>query len=137
MPYPVEFFESTQDNLPSFRNETGSIKDSLLSTNEDGDLVIPGHLFVGSSGVSVRYSYISGNTGLSQGEEVYFPHNILDIGNVYGSNDIDLSVMRHSAGVGIRWSTAIAPLQLGYGWVLDAKEDESPGRFEFSLGSMF
>jgi outer membrane protein insertion porin family len=59
-----------------------------------------------------------------------------DTGNVYGG-DIDLSNLRQSAGIGIRWLTPIAPLQLVYGWILDRRDDEDSGRFEFSLGGSF
>ena len=59
-----------------------------------------------------------------------------DTGNVYGGA-IDLANMRQSAGLGIRWLSAFAPIQLIYGWVLDPREGEQPGRFEFSLGGSF
>lgn len=71
-----------------------------------------------------------------------------DMGNVYGEGldedgnpidnaDIDLSNLRHSAGIGIRWLTPIAPLRLEYGWILDRREGEQSGQIEFSLGGSF
>jgi len=39
-------------------------------------------------------------------------------------------------GVGIRWYSPIGPLRLEYGHVLDRKDGESSGRFEFSIGMM-
>ena len=45
--------------------------------------------------------------------------------------------LRQTAGVGIRWYSPIGPLRLEYGFVLDKKEGESNGRFEFTLGMGF
>lgn len=59
-----------------------------------------------------------------------------DTGNIYDGN-VDLSDLRHTAGVGIRWLSPLAPIQLMYGWVLDRRDEDSSGRFEFSLGGNF
>ncbi len=45
--------------------------------------------------------------------------------------------LRQTAGVGIRWYSPIGPLRLEYGFVLDKKEGESNGRFEFTMGMGF
>jgi outer membrane protein insertion porin family len=41
-----------------------------------------------------------------------------------------------TCGAGIRWYSPIGPLRLEYGYVLDRKglDDESTGRFEFTIG---
>lgn len=44
--------------------------------------------------------------------------------------------LRQTAGVGVRWYSPIGPLRLEYGFVLDRKEGESTGRFEFTIGMM-
>lgn len=59
-----------------------------------------------------------------------------DTGNVYGSN-IDLTDLRQSAGAGIRWNSPFAPIRLEYGWILDRREGESGGDWEFTLGGSF
>ena len=59
-----------------------------------------------------------------------------DIGNVY-SGEIDLTDMRQSAGIGVRWLSPLAPMQFIYGEILDRREGESSGRFEFSMGGSF
>jgi outer membrane protein insertion porin family len=59
-----------------------------------------------------------------------------DTGNVYDGN-VDFGDLKKTAGVGIRWLSPLAPIQLMYGWVLDKEEDDSSGRFEFSLGGNF
>ena len=65
-----------------------------------------------------------------------------DAGNVYDSDYPDYASMwsfseiKKSAGAGVRWYSPIGPLRLEYGWNLDKKEDESSGRWEFSIGGM-
>jgi len=59
-----------------------------------------------------------------------------DTGNVYRSG-IDLTDMRRSAGLGIRWLSPIAPIRIEYGFILDRREGESRGNWEFTLGSSF
>ena len=56
-----------------------------------------------------------------------------DTGNSWESG-YHLGDMRRTAGVGIRWYSPIGPLRLEWGYVLDKKEDESPSRWEFTIG---
>jgi len=62
-----------------------------------------------------------------------------DAGNVFDS-DYDrpwsFSGIKKSAGAGVRWYSPIGPLRLEYGWNLDRTDDESSGRWEFSIGGM-
>jgi outer membrane protein insertion porin family len=44
------------------------------------------------------------------------------------------SGLSKSAGAGVRWYSPIGPLRLEYGWKLDRQGDESPGKWEFSVG---
>ncbi len=56
-----------------------------------------------------------------------------DTGNAWESG-YHLGDMRKTAGVGVRWYSPIGPLRLEWGYVLDQKENESPSRFEFTIG---
>jgi outer membrane protein insertion porin family len=56
-----------------------------------------------------------------------------DTGNAWESG-YHLNDMRRTAGLGIRWYSPIGPLRLEWGYVLDRKEDESPSRWEFTIG---
>ncbi len=58
-----------------------------------------------------------------------------DTGNTW-EGGYHLNDLRQTAGVGIRWYSPIGPLRLEYGFVLDRKENESAGRWEFSIGMM-
>ncbi len=61
-----------------------------------------------------------------------------DTGNAYNNDEnIDLSNMRESAGLGFRWFSPVGPIRLEYGLVLDRLEGESSGRWEFSMSTGF
>jgi len=61
-----------------------------------------------------------------------------DTGNAYNNDEnIDLSNMRESAGLGFRWFSPVGPIRLEYGFVLDRLEGESSGRWEFSMSTGF
>jgi len=44
---------------------------------------------------------------------------------------------RDSAGVGLRYHTAIGPIGLSHGWKLDREDWESPGAYHFTIGYTF
>jgi outer membrane protein insertion porin family len=56
-----------------------------------------------------------------------------DAGNAWESG-YHIEDMRKTAGVGVRWYSPIGPLRLEWGYVLDKKENESPSRWEFTIG---
>ena len=56
-----------------------------------------------------------------------------DTGNTWDGGYY-LNDLRQTVGVGIRWYSPIGPLRLEYGYVLDRRENDSAGRFEFSIG---
>ena len=51
--------------------------------------------------------------------------------------DFDFSQFRKTAGFGIRWLSPMGPIRIEYGWILDKREGESSGQFEFSMSSAF
>ena len=59
-----------------------------------------------------------------------------DTGNVYDQS-IDLGDMRKSAGYGLRWFSPLAPIRIEYGYILDPREGEGTGRWEFTMGGAF
>ena len=85
---------------------------------------------------------VGGDTMLNFNAEVVFPlikdaglRGVIffDTGNAWNSG-YHLDDMRKTAGVGVRWYSPIGPLRLEWGYVLDKKEDESPSRWEFTIG---
>ena len=59
-----------------------------------------------------------------------------DAGNVYDDN-FDLGDLRRTAGYGFRWFSPLAPIRIEYGQILDPREDEGGGRWEFTMGGAF
>lgn len=59
-----------------------------------------------------------------------------DAGNVY-DGDIDFGDLRSSYGGGIRWFSPMAPIRIEYGHLIDKREGEEEGRWEFTMGGAF
>jgi outer membrane protein insertion porin family len=101
-----------------------------------------GPFVIGSDGEPI---YTGGNALLLGGAELrlnltrhFQVAGFLDLGNVYLLvSDIDLSDLRESAGVGLRYRTPIGPVRLDWGYVLDRRAWESPSRFHFTIGHAF
>ena len=62
-----------------------------------------------------------------------------DTGNAWPEdNPIDLSDLRESAGLGLRWFSPLGPIRLEWGHVIDSKSTDSRvNKWEFSMGSAF
>lgn len=62
-----------------------------------------------------------------------------DTGNVFNnSEEIDLGLLRESAGFGFRWYSPMGPIRIECGYILDPKEGESTGGdWEFTMGGVF
>jgi outer membrane protein insertion porin family len=61
-----------------------------------------------------------------------------DYGTVFPEvSSFDLSEMRESAGIGIRYKTPIGPLTVDWGHKLDQRAGESPSEFFISVGHAF
>jgi outer membrane protein insertion porin family len=62
----------------------------------------------------------------------------LDVGNVFPLvNDMTLGDLRYSAGVGLRYRTALGPLRVDWGYKLDRQPDEEPYHVHFTVGHAF
>jgi len=60
-----------------------------------------------------------------------------DVGRAYDELETLGSDLRYTTGVGLRWVSPIGPIRIEYGYNLDRRDDESPGRIEFAFGSFF
>lgn len=62
----------------------------------------------------------------------------VDGGNVWRrTNDVDLSELRYTAGMGVRYNTPVGPIRVDYGFKLDREEGESRGEVHFTIGHAF
>jgi outer membrane protein insertion porin family len=59
-----------------------------------------------------------------------------DVGKGFDEFD-DLSPLRYSVGIGLRWLTPLGPLSMDYGFNLSPEDDEESGRFHFFIGGTF
>jgi outer membrane protein insertion porin family len=61
-----------------------------------------------------------------------------EAGNVYPVvPDMDLAVLRYTAGLGVRYKTAFGPLRVDWGYKLNPRPGESPYHFHFTVGHAF
>lgn len=61
-----------------------------------------------------------------------------DSGNAWlGTSDLSLGDLRSSVGLGVRIGTPVGALRLEYGYKLDRRDGESPGRVLLSIGEAF
>ena len=59
-----------------------------------------------------------------------------DAGNVY-DDSFELGDLRRTAGYGFRWFSPLAPIRIEYGKILDRRDDEPSGQWEFTMGGAF
>jgi len=107
----------------------GFERDDLSPRDEDGN-EIGGNKFV-QFNVELRFPLApaAGAYGVA----------FFDTGDIYANDeDVDLSNLRESAGLGVRWLSPMGPVRLEYGWILDPKPtDSTSGNWEFSMASAF
>jgi len=61
-----------------------------------------------------------------------------DAGNSYDINQsFDLTNLKKSVGMGVRWFSPMGPIRLEFGFALNAEEDESTSNWEFAMGTFF
>jgi outer membrane protein insertion porin family len=62
----------------------------------------------------------------------------LDGGNVWVDiTDVDVTDMKFTIGLGLRYNTPVGPLRVDYGYKLQQQEGESTGEIHFSIGHAF
>jgi len=97
---------------------------------------------VNSDGITTK---IGGTKMVQFNAELIFPISpengvmgvvFFDAGNVYGDS-FELGDLRRSAGFGMRWYSPLAPIRIEYGRVLDKREGEDDGQWEFTMGGSF
>ncbi len=147
--------------IPLFRDTVGFLHGRIgyVSENSGGTLPDYERFYLGGMnsvrGFGWRDIYLLDEDGAKVGGEKFIQFNVeylipllkdaglvgvlfFDTGNVYSKDDsIDLGNMRESIGYGIRWFSPMGPIRLEYGYVLDAKEGEDTGGWEFAIGAAF
>ncbi len=101
-------------------------------------------------GVDENDQALGGNRRLFGNLELQFPLTVegkdrtlrwftfFDGGTVWAEEDeMKLSDLRYSTGVGITWESPIGPLKLSYGYPLNAKDGDKKQQFQFQIGTGF
>ena len=61
-----------------------------------------------------------------------------DVGNVYPLvSDLDFRDLRYTAGVGLRYKSALGPLRVDWGYKLDRRPGESAYHVHLTIGHAF
>lgn len=129
--------EATDKDLPDYEKfyMTGvytmrGFQRDDLSPQDDTGAEIGGTKFVMGS-AEIRFPLVkqAGVYGLA----------FFDTGDIYATDeDVDLTELRESAGLGIRWLSPVGPIQISYGWILDSRpEDSNSGNWEFTMATLF
>ena len=123
-----------KDQQPSFSTTSQVLSPSCLTFA----ISIPyGHRSFHSSGPTnervrsspTTSSFISSDAGNVNAEPVQY--------RLLGEREPGFFDIRKSAGVGVRVITPMGVLRFEYGMKLDARDGESPDRFEFTVSGLF
>ena len=132
----------------------GGVAEGMAHTN---DLPITERFFLGGRTTVRGYSQDSvgpkGRDGTPTGGDAFLMGNaemrtdvaggvglvtFVDAGNVWRKyTDYEISDMRYTSGLGVRYNTAVGPLRVDYGFKLDRLPGESAGELHFSIGHAF
>jgi outer membrane protein assembly factor BamA len=124
LPRPDRFYAGGDYSLRGFALDTVG----PLAPNDAGELVPVGGNAVLIGGAELR---------VDAGRYFSFAA-FTDAGNVYPlASDLDLGDVRYTAGVGLRYRSALGPLRVDWGRKLNRRTGESAYRFHFALGYAF
>ena len=117
-------------NVRFYAGGPGSVRG--YSLNRLGPSDVNGKPIGGNSllegSVELRHRF-QGNFGAA----VFF-----DFGNVFSTSfTYRINDLRLAVGPGIRYHTPIGPIRADFGFIIDRRDEEDIGRFEFSIGQAF
>ncbi|MDP8255243.1 MAG: outer membrane protein assembly factor BamA [Candidatus Alcyoniella australis] len=121
VPITKRFFLGGSTTIRGFAN------DEISPLGDDGKTPVGG-LAMAHANQELRFPIAWGLGGL-----LFF-----DAGTVWtDANHVDISELRTSAGVGLRYLTPVGPISADYGFKLDRLKDETPGEFYITIGNAF
>jgi outer membrane protein insertion porin family len=124
LPLPDRFFAGGDNSLRGFPLD---MVGPLVPSSSGGLVPTGGNaLLLGSAELRIDAARRLGVTVFS------------DSGNVYPLvPDITLSDVRYTAGLGLRYKTALGPLRVDWGYKLNRRPGESASHFHFTIGNAF
>jgi len=151
VPLQERFFAGGDNTVRGFPPD---LLGSNVDPDNDGTVENPGGTLVrigkdidndGTAGSFSSPRPFGGEALLIFNEELRFPIRgalggvvFYDAGNTFNRvSDLDLTGMRHTAGLGLRLETPVGPVRLEYGRKLDRQPGEGRGQFYLSIGPAF
>ncbi len=146
---------------PIWKSLVGHVKVGAgwVTEGSDGKLPVYERFFIGGIDTVRGYKYgrispidpvsgdrIGGEHMAYIQNELIFPlikdmglHGVcfLDMGNVWEKEDYDITDLRKSVGLGIRWLSPMGPLRIEWGYNFDRQEGDDKSNFEFRMGGSF
>jgi outer membrane protein insertion porin family len=130
VPYDIKgFILGGRNTLRGYESGTTEVfpnRTDLGLVNDDDDYQLTTRAKMGLVKTEVQFP-IYGNIGGS----LFYDGGYVEIQGLH-FNDY----FRDSFGIGIKYNTPVGPLNLEFGWKLDRRPEEEPGRFHLSIGSI-
>ena len=124
LPFPDRFFAGGDYSVRGFELD----RVGPLEPSSTGTLVPTGGNALVVSGAEFRFD-ATRYLGLAV---------FSDAGQVYPlMSDMDLADIRYTAGVGVRYKSALGPIRLDWGYKLNRRAEKSASRFHFTIGHAF
>ena len=113
----------------------GSIRG--FSSSSVGPRAADGDSIGGTKRVIFNTELLAPLPGMAQDRSIRV-FTYLDAGSVWGEDDdVTLSDLRASAGVGLSWFSPVGPLKLSFGQPIKKKDGDETESFQFQIGSSF
>jgi len=105
---------------------------------------------LGKHSVDVTGAFIGGSKKFNLNNELYIPvpgaandkslrlFAFVDAGDVWAETEqMSISDLRASAGLGLSWTSPVGPFKLSYGMPIRAESNDRIQRFQFQVGTAF
>lgn len=126
LPLPNRFFAGGDNTLRGFKLDTAG---PLETSTADPGKTVP----TGGNALLLGNAELRFDAGKRLSVAVFS-----DSGNVYRLvSAMSLGDIRYTAGLGLRYRSALGPLRVDWGYKLNRRPDEPAGRFHFTIGNAF
>jgi len=137
LPLPERFFAGGDDTLRGFERDTAGPQ----VTSTSGKLVPAGGNALVLANAELRIDLWGGSSrGAQRGgnRQTLALAVFSDVGNVYPLvSNINLSDLRYTAGIGLRYKSPFGPIRLDWGFKLNRRDDEPLTRLHPTIGNAF
>jgi outer membrane protein insertion porin family len=126
LPLPDRFFAGGDNTIRGFKLDTAGPLE--VSISDPGKLIPTGGNALLLGNAELRF-----DAGKRFSVAVFS-----DSGNVYRLvSDLSLDAVRYTAGLGLRYRSALGPMRIDWGYKLDRRPNEPASHFHFTIGNAF